>query len=226
MGALLATLQTTFQGAPAWLWLAFAGIVAALLMLDMGVLHKDEREIGVKESILLSAGYIGVALAFGAGVWLFLGAHSALAYFNAYLIEKSLSMDNVFVISLTFTYFAIPRQYQHRVLFAGVLGVIVLRAAMIGLGATLLNQFNWILYAFGAFLVFTGIRMWINSDRAPDIAHNPLLKFLRKRLRIVPEVRSNSFFAYRADAVTGKPRRWVTPLFLALCLVELFDLVF
>ena len=174
----------------------------------------------------MSSGYISVALIFGAWVWWYLGSQSGMEYLTGFLIEKSLSMDNVFVIALIFTYFAIPRQYQHRVLFWGILGVIVLRAIMIGLGATLVSQFSWILYIFGVFLVFTGIKMWIIADHVPDIANNPLLKFLRKRMRVTPAVEGNAFFVHKPDPVTGKTVRWATPLFLALILVEFVDLVF
>ncbi len=219
-------LHTPFPGTAIWLWLAFITIVIALLTFDLGVLHKDDHEIGVKESLLLSAGYISIALLFGAWLWWQLGMQSATEYFTGYLIEKSLSMDNVFVIALIFSYFAIPRQYQHRVLFWGILGVIVLRAIMIAVGATLVSQFSWILYLFGAFLIFTGIKMWIIADHMPDIANNPLLKFLRKRMRVTPEVQGNAFFVRLADPVSGEMVRWATPLFLALCLVEFVDLVF
>lgn len=219
-------LYTPFLGTAIWLWLAFITIVITLLAFDLGVLHKDDHEIGVKESLWLSAGYISIALMFGAWIWWHLGTQSGTEYFNGYLIEKSLSMDNVFVIALIFSYFAIPRLYQHRVLFWGILGVIVLRAIMIAAGAALVSQFNWILYLFGAFLVFTGIKMWIIADHMPDIAHNPLLKFLHKRMRVTSEVHGNAFFVRRADPVTGEVVRWATPLFLALCLVEFFDLVF
>ena len=219
-------MNTPFLGQDAWIWLVFITIVITLLAFDLGVLHKDDREIGVRESLLLSGGYISVALMFGAWVWWYLGAQSGMEYMTGFLIEKSLSMDNVFVIALIFTYFAIPRQYQHRVLFWGILGVIFLRAIMIGLGATLVSQFSWVLYLFGVFLVFTGIKMWIIADHVPDIANNPLLKFLRKRMRVTPGVEGNAFFVTKPDPVTGQPLRWATPLFLALVLVEFVDLVF
>ena len=219
-------LNADFLGKAVWLWLVFAAVVVALLALDLGVLHKDDREIGVRESLVLSGGYISMAALFGGWVWWYLGAQSGTEYFTGFLIEKSLSMDNVFVIALIFTYLSIPRQYQHRVLFWGILGVIVLRALMIALGATLVSQFSWILYVFGAFLVFTGIKMWIVADHMPDIANNPLLKFLRKKMRVTPRVEGNAFFVTRPDASTGKPVRWATPLFLALVMVEFIDLVF
>jgi tellurite resistance protein TerC len=219
-------MQSPFLGKAIWVWLLFVGVVVSLLAFDLGVLHNDDHEIGVRESLLLSSGYITVAVLFGAWVWWFMGAQSGTEYFTGFLIEKSLSMDNVFVIALIFGYFAIPRQYQHRVLFWGILGVIVLRAIMIGLGATLVSQFSWMLYLFGAFLVITGIKMWVIADHMPDIANNPLLKFLRKRLRVTPQIEGNAFFVTRPDPATGKAVRWATPLFLALCLVEFVDLVF
>ena len=226
MQTLFEIISTPFLGKDIWIWLVFIGIVVTLLAFDLGVLHKEDREIGVRESLLLSSGYISVALIFGAWVWWYLGSQSGMEYLTGFLIEKSLSMDNVFVIALIFTYFAIPRHYQHRVLFWGILGVIVLRAIMIGLGATLVSQFSWILYIFGVFLVFTGIKMWIIADHVPDIANNPLLKFLRKRMRVTPAVEGNAFFVHKPDPVTGKTVRWATPLFLALILVEFVDLVF
>lgn len=226
MDILLSFLTSDFLGKPAWIWLLFLGIVVSLLAFDLGVLHKDGHEIGVRESLLLSLGYISVAVVFGAWVWWYLGAQSGMEYYTGFLIEKSLSMDNVFVIALIFTYFAIPRQYQHRVLFWGILGVIVLRAIMIGLGATLVSQFSWILYLFGAFLVFTGIKMWIIADHMPDIANNPLLKFLKKRMRVTEGLRGNAFWVHEPDLATGKVVRHATPLFLALVLIEFVDLVF
>ena len=226
MDSLLAFLWTDFLGKPAWVWLVFIGVVVALLAFDLGVLHKDDKEIGVRESLMLSAGYIGAALLFGAWVWWYLGAQSGMDYYTGFLIEKSLSMDNVFVIALIFSFFAIPRQYQHRVLFWGILGVIVLRAVMIGLGATLVSQFSWVLYVFGAFLVFTGIKMWIIADHVPDIANNPLLKFLKRHLRVTDGLRGNAFWVRESDPATGKLERFATPLLLALVLVEFVDLVF
>ena len=226
MDPVITFLHTPFLGTAAWLWMAFMGIVVALLALDLGILHKQEREIGVRESLLLSAGYISIALLFGVWVSWYLGAASGLAYYTGFLIEKSLSMDNVFVIALVFSYFAIPRVYQHRVLFWGILGVIVLRAIMIALGAALVSEFSWILYLFGAFLVLTGIKMWRIADHMPDIGSNPLLKLLRRHLRVTPQLEGNAFFVRRADARTGRSQTWVTPLFLALCLVEFIDLVF
>ncbi|MDP1899029.1 MAG: TerC family protein [Rubrivivax sp.] len=226
MDTLIPFLAADFLGTPAWIWLGFMGIVVTLLAFDLGVLHKGDQEIGVRESLLLSAGYISAALIFGAWIWWYLGARSGMDYYTGFMIEKSLSMDNVFVIALIFGFFAIPRQYQHRVLFWGILGVIVLRAAMIGLGATLVTQFSWVLYLFGAFLIFTGVKMWIIADHVPDIANNPLLKFLKRHMRVTDGLRGNAFWVQEPDPASGKPVRWATPLFLALVLIEFVDLVF
>ncbi len=226
MDALLALGAADFMGKPAWIWAVFIGIVIALLVFDLGVLHREQREIGVRESLLLSAGYITAGLLFGTWVWWYLGADSGMAYYTGFLIEKSLSMDNVFVIALIFGFLGIPRLYQHRVLFWGILGVIVLRALMIGLGAVLVQEFAWILYVFGGFLVITGVKMWLAADEEPDIAHNPLLKFLRRRMRVTDGLRGNAFVVREPHPATGQPVLWATPLLLALVLVETADLIF
>ena len=215
-----------FLGQAVWLWLVFVTVVVALLAFDLGVLHKDDHAIGIGESLRLSAGYIGVAVLFGCWLWWQLGAERGIEYFTGFVIEKSLSMDNVFVIAMIFSFFAIPREYQHRVLFWGILGVIVLRALMIGLGATLVTQFSWVLYVFGAFLVATGVKMLWMADHKPDLENNVLLRFLRKRMRVTPTLRGNAFFVREPQAPGGAPVLWATPLFLALCLVEFADLIF
>ena len=229
-GAIMDTLITFFNadflGTPTWSWLLFISIVVSLLAFDLGVLHKEDREIGVRESLLLSAGYISAAVMFGGWVWWNMGAESGMAYYTGFMIEKSLSMDNVFVIALIFSFFAIPRQYQHRVLFWGILGVIVLRAIMIGLGAALVSNFGWLLYLFGAFLVFTGIKMWMIADQTPDIATNPILKFLKRHMRVTEGLRGNAFVVTETDPASNKKVRFATPLLLALVLIEFVDLVF
>jgi tellurite resistance protein TerC len=212
-------------GKPLWMWLSFALIVLVLLALDLGVLHRKQREIGVAESLVMSGVYIALGLAFGAWVWVSLGEASGLAYLTGFTIEKSLAMDNVFVIAMIFTYLAVPRQYQHRVLFWGVLGVIVLRAIMIGLGATLVQQFSWVLYVFAAFLIFTGIKMWLLADKPVDIAGNPMLRLIRKHMRVTEAPHGERFFVRLPDP-SGKAVLFATPLFLALVMVELVDLVF
>jgi tellurite resistance protein TerC len=215
-----------FLGHAVWLWLLFLGIVAALLAFDLGVLHREDRAIGVAESLWLSAGYIAVAVLFGGWLWSQLGAERGIEYFTGYLIEKSLSLDNVFVIALIFSFFAVPREYQHRVLFWGILGVIVLRAIMIALGAALVTQFSWVLYLFGAFLVLTGIKMLWMADHRPDLEQNPLLRVLRRLLRVTPRLHGHAFVVRAPHPRTGRSAVWATPLLLALCMVEFADLVF
>ena len=219
-------LHVTLLGHAAWMWLAFVAVVAILLAFDLGILHKVEREIDVGESLLLSGGYIGVSLLFGAWIWWHLGPASGVAYLTGFMIEKSLSIDNVFVIALVFGYFGTPLQHQHRVLFWGIFGAMVLRALLVGLGAALVSQFSWVLYLFGAFLVVTGARMWTHAERAPDIADNIVLRLLRRHLRVAATPDGRAFFVRRPDPATGSQALWVTPLFLALCLVEFVDLVF
>lgn len=223
---LLNFLQADFMGQAAWLWLVFIGIVITLLTLDLGVLHKDNHEIGVKESLWMSAGYIMIAMLFGSWIWWEMGAESGMNYMTGFFVEKTLALDNIFVISLIFAYFAIPRIYQHRVLFWGILGVIVLRGIMIGLGASLVTQFSWILYIFGAFLIITGIKMLFSSGDAQDIGENKLTKFLRSHMRITSQLHGQRFFVKQTDPKSGKLAQFATPLFLALIMVEIADIVF
>ncbi len=213
-------------GKPAWMWLAFMAIVLTLLVLDLGVLHRDQREIEVRESLILSAGYIGLALAFGAWVWWYLGSQSGMEYLTGFAIEKALAMDNVFVIAMIFAFFAVPRQYQHRVLFWGILGVIVLRAIMIGLGATIVSQFSWVLYVFAVFLILTGVKMLVFKDADYDVGKNPVLAFMRRRFNVTDEHHGEKFWVKKPDPATGKLVWFMTPLFLALVLIEVADVIF
>lgn len=215
-----------FLGTATWLWLVFISIVISLLVFDLGVLHREHREIGVRESLLLSAGYITASLLFGLWVWQVKGSDAGMDFYTGFLIEKSLSMDNVFLMAMIFSFLSIPRKYQHEVLFWGILGVIVLRAIMIGLGAALIAEFSWILYVFGIFLLLTGAKMLFSKiDDHPDLSENLLVKFLRKHMRVTDRLHEGRFFVRQADA-SGKSVLWVTPLFLALVLIECADLVF
>jgi tellurite resistance protein TerC len=189
------------------------------------VLNKKDHVITLRESLLVSSGYISIALLFGTLVWWQLGAQRGTAFFTGLFIEKLLSIDNVYVIALIFTYLAIPAQFQHRVLFWGIVGALVMRAVMIGLGAALISELSGVLYLFGAFLVFTGVKMWVSGKRPPDIANNPLLAVLRKVVRTT-DLTGNAFFVRRFDPMSGRTVRWATPLFLALCMVEFVDLAF
>jgi tellurite resistance protein TerC len=219
-------LSTLFLGTPIWMWLTFIGIVIALLVLDLGVLNRGDHEIGVRRSLRLSALYISLGVAFSGFVWWQMDLESAKLYLTAFVVEKTLALDNVFVIALIFSYFAIPRQYQHRVLFWGILGVIVLRGIMIGLGATLVAQYGWVLYIFAAFLIFTGIKMLVTDDEHIDISQNPVLRFMKRRLNVTEGLRGNAFFVQEPDPKSGRLVRYATPLFMALVLVEIADLVF
>lgn len=219
-------LMADWLGTPAWFWLAFLGIVAALTAFDLGVLHKEDREMGIAESLKLSAFYISIALLFGIWVWLQKGPDLGMKYYTGFFIEKALSIDNVFVISLIFSYFAIPRVYQYRALLWGIIAVIILRGAMIALGAALVEQFYWLLYIFAAFLIGTGIKMLFSGEQDVDIAKNPVVRFISRHMRVTPELHGQRFFVAVADQNTGKVVRAATPLFLALVVINVADLVF
>ncbi|RXF68086.1 TerC family protein [Hansschlegelia zhihuaiae] len=215
-----------FLGQPAWMWLAFLSVVLLLLALDLGVLNRGNREIGVAKSLKLSAFYVTLGLAFGGFVWSQLGEEAAVAYVTGFVVEKSLAMDNVFVIAMIFGFFAIPRELQHRVLFWGVLGVVVLRAAMIGVGATLVSEFGWILYVFAAFLIATGVKMMFWGEAETDLSQNALLRFAKRRLRTTDALHGDRFFVRLPDPATGKAALYATPMFLALLMIEIADVIF
>ncbi len=215
-----------FLGQPLWMWAAFLTLVAGLLAFDLGVLNRGDKEIGVRQSLLLSAFYIVLGVAFGVFVWINIGQQAGIEYLTGFVVEKSLAIDNIFVIATIFGFLAIPRQYQHRVLFWGILGVIVLRAIMIGVGATLVSQYGWILYIFALFLVFTGIRMLFSGEHTPDLANNRLIGFFRKHFRITGELDGHRFLVTRPHPSTGRPVLWMTPLLLALVMIEFADVIF
>lgn len=213
-------------GKPLWIWLSFLAIVIVLMVIDLGVIHRKSKEIGVVESLVTSGGYIMLGLAFGGWVWWYMGPTAGMNYLTGFVVEKSLAMDNVFVIAMIFTYFAVPRLYQHRVLFWGILGVIALRAIMIGLGATLVEQFHWVLYIFAAFLIVTGIKMWVFADKDYDVSANPALRFVRRHFRVTDRLHGENFWVRQADPASGKMAWYMTPLMLALPMVEIVDVVF
>jgi tellurite resistance protein TerC len=236
-----------FLGKAAWIWYAFILSVIALLAFDLGVVNKQDHEIGVAESLKMSGFYIAVGLGFSGIIWMLYNNASPTAsidpqilaaageerawtalqlYLTGFAVEKTLAMDNVFVISMVFTFLAIPQKYQHRVLFWGIIGVIVLRAIMIGVGAALVSQFSWLLYIFAVFLIGTGIVMFMKGDKEPDMANNKILLWLKKRMNVTPELHGNKFRVQLPDPNTGKMRYFATPLLLALMFVEIVDLVF
>jgi tellurite resistance protein TerC len=202
------------------MWIGFNLFVLALLAVDLGLFHRKDHAVGIREALLLSLAYFLLALLFGAGVFHFIGAEAGVQFFTGYLIEKTLSIDNIFVFVLIFSFFAIPEQYQHRVLFWGILGALFMRATMILLGAAVIQSFHWVLYIFGAFLVFTGIKMLITINAKPDLANNTVILFLRRRFRVTQGLEGNRFFVKRNGLLS------MTPLMLVLILVEITDLVF
>lgn len=214
------------MGKPLWMWATFIAIVIALLAFDLGILHRKTHEVSIRESLWMSSFYIAIALIFGGWVWWYLGDQAGKEYLTGFVVEKTLALDNIFVISLIFTYFAIPTKYQHRVLFWGILGVIVLRGLMIGLGATLVAQYAWVLYIFAVFLIFTGIKMLVIGDKHPEIADNPLLKLIRRIFPVSDHLDGQKFLTRKPDPVTGKLRTYATPLLVALALIEFVDLIF
>jgi tellurite resistance protein TerC len=220
-------LELSLLGTPAWMWAVFISLVFGLLALDLGVLNKGSREISIRQSLLLSAFYMTVGVAFGGWIWFQSGQQPAIEYLTGFVVEKSLAMDNIFIIAMIFSYFAIPRQYQHRVLVWGILGVIVLRGLMIAGGAALVENFHWVLYIFAAFLVFTGIRMLFSSNHAGgNIGDNAILRFLRRSLPVADRLHGEKFVIREPDPRTGTLKTFITPLLLALIMVELADLVF
>jgi tellurite resistance protein TerC len=228
MDFLYPLINTQLAGTPLWMWGSFMALVFALLAFDMGVLTKNTKEIGVKQSLWLSAFYISLGLLFGIVVFYELGATAASQYYTGFVVEKSLSLDNIFVMAIIFGYFKIPREYQHRVLVYGILGVIVLRGLLIGLGATIVSQFEFVLWFFAAFLVYTGIKMLGHDEDDMYNADNKILAFLRKYLPVTDKFHGNHFFAKLPPSETGlaKAKTFVTPLFIALIMVEIADVIF
>lgn len=203
-----------------WLWIGFNIFVLAMLALDLGVFHRKAHTVSIKEASIWSVVWITLAMAFNAGVYFFSGPEPALQFFTGYLIEKSLSVDNIFVFGLLFTYFKVPAAYQHRVLFWGVLGALVLRGILIVLGTSLLDTFHWIIYLFGAFLIFTGVRMIFHKEEEVHPERNPLLKLVRRIVPVTHGYEHDRFIVRRAGQVL------VTPLLLVLLVVETTDLIF
>ncbi|HSF39728.1 MAG TPA: TerC family protein [Thermoanaerobaculia bacterium] len=203
-----------------WLWAGFNLFILAMLALDLGVFHRKSHVVSIREATTWSLVWVALAMVFNAGLWYFRGSEPAIQFFTGYLIEKSLSVDNIFVIALLFSYFAVPPAYQHRVLFWGILGALVMRAAFIFAGAALLAKFHWIIYLFGAFLILTGLKMAIFRDAEIHPENNPLLKLVRRLIPVTNEYRKDHFFVREGG------RLLATPLFLVLVLVESTDLVF
>jgi len=228
-------LAAEFIGKPVWMWVGFLAIVMALLAFDLGVLHKEDKEMGIRESLWLSAFYIAFAMLYGGGIWWAYdnghivtsdGTHAGVTFFTGYFIEKALSIDNVFVISLIFGYFAIPRKYQYRALVWGIIAVIILRGIMIAVGAALVQEYSWIMFIFAAFLIGTGVKMLVVAEGETDISKNPVVRFMRKHMRVSDTLHGEKFFVREPDPKTGKLALTATPLFLALVVINIADLIF
>lgn len=203
-----------------WPWFGFVAFIGLLLAFDLGLLHRRPRVVSVGHALWLSFAYVALAGLFNLGVLAWRGETAAYEFLTGFLIEKSLSIDNVFVFVLIFGHFAVPAQYQYRVLFWGLIGALVMRGVMIALGAALIANFHWIIFVFGGFLVATGIKMLRAIDAKPDLENNRLVAFLRRRLRITSDYHGEKFFV-RRDGVL-----WATPLFLVLLLIETTDVIF
>jgi len=203
-----------------WIWGAFVAFVLGMLALDLLVFQREAHAVSMREALAWSLVWIGLGLGFGLIIWAWQGGDAAGEYYAGYLIEKSLSVDNVFVFALLFSYFAVPAEYQHRVLFWGVLGALVLRAGFIAGGAALLDTFHWMIFVFGGLLVLTGIRMALHRDDHLDPGKNPVLRLLRKVVPITDGYRGPRF------VVREQGRRWITPLLAVLVVVETTDVVF
>ena len=215
---------------PIWLWIGFNVFVLAMLALDLGVFHRKSHAVSGKEALTWSLIWISLSLVFNAVIYFYwdrmapnstyTNGEAALAFFTGYLIEKSLSVDNIFVFILIFSFFAVPAAYQHRVLFWGILGALIMRGTLIAVGAALLEEFHWIIYVFGAFLIFTGIRMALQQEEHVQPDKNPVVKFFRRFMPVTENFEKDQFFVRCAGKL------FATPLFLILLVVESTDLIF
>ena len=203
-----------------WFWVIFNAFVVVLLAIDLGVFHRKAHEVGLREAAAWSVVWITLSLLFAGGLYLYAGPRPATEFLTGYLIEKSLSVDNIFVMVLIFSYLEVPARYQHRVLFWGILGALVMRGTFIAVGAFLLSTFHWVIYIFGALLIITGARMAFREEKPPEIEGNPLVRLASRFIPMTPRYHGQSFFAMESA------RRVATPLFLAVLLVEFTDLIF
>jgi len=221
--------ELMFEGT-IWLWIGFNLFVLAMLAIDLGVFHRHAHKVSIREATIWSVVWISLAMVFNLGLYFFWdklsptsdysNSEAALAFFTGYLIEKSLSVDNIFVFVLIFTFFAVPAIYQHRVLFWGIIGALLMRGTLIAVGAVLLKEFHWIIYIFGAFLIFTGIRMAIHRNEEMHPERNPVVRLLRRVMPVTENYENDHFFIRRAGKLMA------TPLFLVLLIVESTDLIF
>ncbi|AXE63081.1 TerC family membrane protein [Hyphomonas polymorpha PS728] len=236
-------LTVEYAAQPLWLWTAFLSLICFLLWVDLGLLNKKDEVISPKKSAIMWSCFASLAVAFGFYIYFGyepdpqfynspenLNQQAAVQFATGYLLETALAFDNIFVIGMVFTFFAVPREYQHRVLFWGILGAIVFRGIFISLGAAVVNEFTWVLFIFAAFLLYTGGKMLIPGEGPEEeelnLEKNPIFRFLKKRLRVTDEITNHNFFIRKIDPDTGKMTRYATPLLLALFMVETVDIIF
>jgi len=205
---------------PGWVWIAFNIFVIVMLYIDLRVFNRDAHEISVKEALIWSGVWVGISLLFGVIIYFWQGSEAGLAFFAGYLIEKSLSVDNIFVFLMIFAYFGIAAKHQRRILTWGILGAIVLRAIFIFAGVAILEAFHWMLYVFGAFLIFTAIRMVVQDEEAVDPTNNPIIKLVKRFIPVTEEFDGEKFFTEKAG------QRVATPLFVTLIMIEISDIIF
>jgi tellurite resistance protein TerC len=209
-----------------WGWVGFNVVVLAILALDLGVLHRKSEKVSLKEAATWSAVWVALSLCFAFAIYRTMGKESGLEFLTGYLIEYALSVDNIFVFVLIFSYFNVPEKYQHRVLFWGIIGALILRGVMIVAGSALVTRFSWTLYIFGAFLVFTGVKMALQKDEfSYNPERDPVLRLSRRLLPVTAEYRGEKFFVREPDAA-GKLRYAATPLFIVLLIVDTTDVIF
>jgi tellurite resistance protein TerC len=202
------------------LWIFFNVFILIMIVLDLGVFHRKSQDVSVKDALLWTSVWIVLAFCFNVFVYFQLGEDKAYEFFTGYLLEKSLSVDNIFVIILIFSYFNVPTAYQHKVLFWGILGALVMRVTFILIGVELIHKFHWLIYIFGAFLIYTGSRFFKQSDTKVDLENNAMVKLLRRWFRFTPDFEGDNFFVRKAGVL------WATPLLIVVVVIEATDLVF
>lgn len=203
-----------------WLYASFTAFVALMLAIDLGIFHRKAHAVSVREALTWTGVWIGLALLFDAGLWIWRGPEAGVQFLTGYLVEKSLSVDNMFVFLILFSYFAVPQDLQHKVLFWGIIGAVILRAVMIAAGAALLANFHWVIYIFGGFLILTAVKLAIQKEESPHPDRNPVVRIFRRLMPVTDAYDGDRFFTRRAGKLVA------TPLFLVLLTVEFTDLVF
>lgn len=221
-------LTNVWLGQPVWMWAGFMALVGVLLFVDLFVLHRDHHEISIRESLLTTGAYATLAMAFAGFVGYEMGHAKAMEFLTGYVVEFSLSMDNVFVMAMIIGYFKIPRKYQHQVLLWGILGAIVMRGIMIILGAALVKEFGWILIVFGVFLLFSGVKMLVAAghEGGEDIKDSAMMRLLTRYGRVTPTLHGDKFWVKLLDKNTGRHAYYMTPMLAALLMIEMADVVF